>query len=648
MGEVKRIFNQAKIDRDTDARMVQPGFHRDALNVNVGESEGGDVGAVENLKGNEEVSGQTSIEGTTIGSVRDPNNNRIYWFNKGTTTDAIYEYDEQTGDVNTILKDKVSRPLIKPKCAPDFKVFLDPVPDDTANRSGLNITFTNPLGGCTVPGQFNYDPNAEYNDGSCIPVINGCTDVNANNYNSNANTDNGSCTYTSTIGVTISGDGSFYNSSSPVTLTANVTNANGAFTYLWSTGETTQTISVSGSSNTITGSVTVTDSYGSATDNYSVVFSAAPPTTTLGVSLSNPGGQTNGASVAVTSNVTNALGSITYSWSDGGSSANSTYTGSNTTITKTLTVTDAGRTSPNHQASDTRSVAFSAVQNFDFVGTTADNTGANISAAGGQSFYNRTSSQAINFSSEASLASNYEWVVAPTVSVSGLPSGVTASGISGGGQGTTGPASVAISGNWSGTSDASPTITWNGGSAQVIPAAQHTLNITNGSSGLGSNITTSVASYSVTKNVGTTTGVTFNASCTPASGYEWVTLPSVSSSSLPSGVTLTSTTGSPVGGTGARQVSATGNWSPTSAGTTNASVTWSGGSVQVVPPACNNYQITYSGNNGQLNYTNCTTGNAGTYNLSNSSGTNVITMQSQTFPTQGSGSGYYIYNISQI
>ena len=50
MGEVKRIFNQAKIDRDTDARMAQPGFHRDALNVNVGESEGGDVGAVENLK----------------------------------------------------------------------------------------------------------------------------------------------------------------------------------------------------------------------------------------------------------------------------------------------------------------------------------------------------------------------------------------------------------------------------------------------------------------------------------------------------------------------------------------------------------------------------------------------------------------------
>ena len=67
MGEVKRIFNQAKIDRDVDARMLPPGSYRDALNVNVGESEGGDVGAVENLKGNEEIAGQTTIVGTTIG-----------------------------------------------------------------------------------------------------------------------------------------------------------------------------------------------------------------------------------------------------------------------------------------------------------------------------------------------------------------------------------------------------------------------------------------------------------------------------------------------------------------------------------------------------------------------------------------------------
>jgi len=115
MGEVKRIFNQAKIDRDTDARMVQPGFHRDALNVSVGESEGGDVGAVENLKGNEEISGQADVEGTTIGSVRDPNNDKVYWFNTSSTFDAIYEYDqsENTEQIKLVIPKDGWQPLQK-------------------------------------------------------------------------------------------------------------------------------------------------------------------------------------------------------------------------------------------------------------------------------------------------------------------------------------------------------------------------------------------------------------------------------------------------------------------------------------------------------------------------------------------------------
>ena len=38
---------------------------------------------------------------------------------------------------------------------------------------------------------FNYDENANTNDGSCVAVIEGCTDPIAFNYNINANTDNG-------------------------------------------------------------------------------------------------------------------------------------------------------------------------------------------------------------------------------------------------------------------------------------------------------------------------------------------------------------------------------------------------------------------------------------------------------------------------
>ena len=40
---------------------------------------------------------------------------------------------------------------------------------------------------------FNYDPNANVDDGSCIPFVYGCTDITMYNYDSTANTDNGSC-----------------------------------------------------------------------------------------------------------------------------------------------------------------------------------------------------------------------------------------------------------------------------------------------------------------------------------------------------------------------------------------------------------------------------------------------------------------------
>ena len=48
-------------------------------------------------------------------------------------------------------------------------------------------------GGCLTPNAINYDPTADYNDGSCIMPVSGCTNTQATNYNPNANVDNGSC-----------------------------------------------------------------------------------------------------------------------------------------------------------------------------------------------------------------------------------------------------------------------------------------------------------------------------------------------------------------------------------------------------------------------------------------------------------------------
>jgi len=49
--------------------------------------------------------------------------------------------------------------------------------------------------GCTDSTAFNYDPNANTDDGSCVPVVLGCIDSSLINYDPDANTDDGSCYY---------------------------------------------------------------------------------------------------------------------------------------------------------------------------------------------------------------------------------------------------------------------------------------------------------------------------------------------------------------------------------------------------------------------------------------------------------------------
>jgi len=51
--------------------------------------------------------------------------------------------------------------------------------------------------GCSDPNAFNYNPEADINDGSCEKVLEGCTDPLATNYMEVANTDDGSCEFDS-------------------------------------------------------------------------------------------------------------------------------------------------------------------------------------------------------------------------------------------------------------------------------------------------------------------------------------------------------------------------------------------------------------------------------------------------------------------
>ena len=54
MSEIKHTFQAGRMNKDLDERLVPKGEYRDALNVEVRTSDGGDAGTVQTLYGNKE------------------------------------------------------------------------------------------------------------------------------------------------------------------------------------------------------------------------------------------------------------------------------------------------------------------------------------------------------------------------------------------------------------------------------------------------------------------------------------------------------------------------------------------------------------------------------------------------------------------
>ena len=64
--------------------------------------------------------------------------------------------------------------------------------EDIAEQSCATAEFI-PVYGCMDPAAFNYNPEANIADGSCIGAVSGCTDETACNFEPEANVDNGTC-----------------------------------------------------------------------------------------------------------------------------------------------------------------------------------------------------------------------------------------------------------------------------------------------------------------------------------------------------------------------------------------------------------------------------------------------------------------------
>ena len=108
MPKLKRTFTSGRMNKDLDERLVPNGEYTDALNIQVGHSEGSDVGAIENILGNTAQSALGLTNATVIGSIRHNSTNCIYWFITATGVDCIAEYNQTTDTVSPVIVDKNS------------------------------------------------------------------------------------------------------------------------------------------------------------------------------------------------------------------------------------------------------------------------------------------------------------------------------------------------------------------------------------------------------------------------------------------------------------------------------------------------------------------------------------------------------------
>jgi hypothetical protein len=82
MAEIKNTFLRSKMNKDLDDRLIPNGEYRDAQNISVGKSEDADVGALENIIGNANITSSLPYDSSCeiIGYFSDNSNNKIITF----------------------------------------------------------------------------------------------------------------------------------------------------------------------------------------------------------------------------------------------------------------------------------------------------------------------------------------------------------------------------------------------------------------------------------------------------------------------------------------------------------------------------------------------------------------------------------------
>jgi len=135
MAEIKHTFTSGRMNKDLDERLIPNGEYRDALNIKVSSSAGSDVGAVEGLLGNIQISQLGIDNASAIGAIKDTTNNKIYWFITSSSIDSIFEQNILTNTFAPVIVDLKSKQVTTIKSVVSSDLSNDIIFEDINNNT---------------------------------------------------------------------------------------------------------------------------------------------------------------------------------------------------------------------------------------------------------------------------------------------------------------------------------------------------------------------------------------------------------------------------------------------------------------------------------------------------------------------------------
>lgn len=106
--KLSNTFVQGKMNKDIDERLLPKGQYPHAENIRVANTDASDMGAIENVRGNVQLTNLGLVNATTIGAFSDDSNQKLYWFVTSDNKDLVVEYDVPNSQTNIVLES--SRP----------------------------------------------------------------------------------------------------------------------------------------------------------------------------------------------------------------------------------------------------------------------------------------------------------------------------------------------------------------------------------------------------------------------------------------------------------------------------------------------------------------------------------------------------------